>query len=86
MMATRGFGRSAIAASRSTIVVQLRRLVAPDDLRARGEQRDLVRREELDEREHANDHATTSEDADVEDVHEDDEESDVDEPEDEHGQ
>ena len=48
-----GFGRSAIAQRRSTIVVQLGRLLAADHLRAGGGERELVGGVVLEEREDA---------------------------------
>ena len=75
-----GFGRSAIAQSRSTMSCSAGRLLAADDLRARGAQRELVGGEVLEEREPDDDQQHRHE-PDVQDVEEDHRDDDVQEAE-----
>ena len=76
MIAILGFGRSAIAHSRSTMSCSVGRLLARDDLGAGGAQRELVRGVVLEERDPDHDHEHRHE-ADVQDVEQDDGEDDV---------
>ena len=80
MIATRGFGRSAIAHSRSTMSCSSGASSRLDDLRARSAQRELVGGEVLEERKPDDDHDHRDQ-ADAQDVEEDDCKDDVEEPE-----
>ena len=76
MIATRGFGRSAIAQSRSIIACSSGASLCVDDLRAGGLQRELVGGEVLEERQPEDDHEHRDE-ADVQHREQDDREDHV---------